>query len=485
MAVSLRAGGRREAIQVALAAAELCWLAPALLALQRLMTPHAPALLWLGLLIFLLGFFYLYRAVAAAELDLRLQQGLLLMFLLLAIGLLLRYHVYAGPEGRGIGWLVALFRSVVTVDSARSGGWLAVMLLVYLWARGIHLAHRSLSPESVGFSFRAGVLLLIGTTLFAAIAAGQDVGGFILFYFFFSLVAVALARTDQVQHMPNSGGVGYSGFWIGSTLGAVAILVLLGAVVAAFFSGGGLAQILGWLSPILTLLGIALAAIAIFFLWLIDGLLSLLSIDLSAFERSVRATLERLSEALALSPPPSTPGVEADARPILSALQVAIAVGFPLLVVGLVLLFTWYRKRRAGLREADDARESLLSARAVGENLRAMLRDGLDRLGELAGLVNRFGLGARFLAAVSIRRIYANVVRLASEAGYPRARSQTPYEYLPILYRALPGSEADVRLITEAYVNAHYGQVPDTREELQRIRTCWEQIRARGAVKES
>jgi hypothetical protein len=114
-----------------------------------------------------------------------------------------------------------------------------------------------------------------------------------------------------------------------------------------------------------------------------------------------------------------------------------------------------------------------------------MLRDGLDRLGELAGLVNRFGLGARFLAAVSIRRIYANVVRLASDAGYPRARSQTPYEYLPTLYRALPGSEADVQLITEAYVQAHYGQVPDSREELQRIRACWEQVRARGAVKES
>ncbi|MGD8626432.1 MAG: DUF4129 domain-containing protein [Anaerolineae bacterium] len=485
MAASLMAGGRREATLVALAAAELCWLAPALLALQRLITPHAPALLWLALLILLLGFFYLCRAVTAAELDLRFQQGLLVAFLLLAIGLFLRYHVYTGPEGRGIGWLAALYRSVVTVDSARPGGWLAVMLLVYLWARGIHLAHRSLSPESVGFSFRAGVLLLIGTTLFATIAAGQDVGGFILFYFFFSLVAVALARTDQIQELPNSSGVGYSGFWIGSTLGAVAILVLLGVVVAAFFSGGGLAQILGWLSPVLTALGVLLAAIAIFFLWLIDRLLSLLSIDLGALEQSVRETLQRLSDALVVPVPPPLPGAEADARPILSALQIAIAVGFPLLVVSLVLLFTWYRRRRAGVREADESRESLLSARAVGENLRSMLRDGLDRLGELAGLVNRFGLGARFLAAVSIRRIYANVVRLASDAGYPRARSQTPYEYLPTLYRALPGSEADVQLITEAYVNAHYGQVPDSREELQRIRTCWEQIRARGAVKES
>jgi hypothetical protein len=221
-------------------------------------------------------------------------------------------------------------------------------------------------------------------------------------------------------------------------------------------------------------------------LWLIDGLLSWLSIDLGAFGQSFREALQRLAEALTVPMPPPTPGAGANSRPgILGALQVAMAIGIPLLIVGLVLLLTWYRNRRAGARGADESRESLLSARAVGENLRSMLRDGLDRLGELAGLVNRFGLGARFLAAVSIRRIYANVVRLASDAGYPRARSQTPYEYLPTLYRALPGSEADVQLITEAYVQAHYGQVPDSREELQRIRACWEQVRARGAVKES
>ncbi|MCL7455348.1 MAG: DUF4129 domain-containing protein, partial [Anaerolineae bacterium] len=58
---------------------------------------------------------------------------------------------------------------------------------------------------------------------------------------------------------------------------------------------------------------------------------------------------------------------------------------------------------------------------------------------------------------------------------------QTPYEYLSTLYQVLPGSEGDVQVITEAYVNAHYGQVPDTREELQRIRDCWERVRDRGA----
>jgi len=45
-------------------------------------------------------------------------------------------------------------------------------------------------------------------------------------------------------------------------------------------------------------------------------------------------------------------------------------------------------------------------------------------------------------------------------------QSLDPAEYLETLHEALPGSEAKVRCITQAYVAAHYGQAPDTREEL-------------------
>jgi hypothetical protein len=95
-------------------------------------------------------------------------------------------------------------------------------------------------------------------------------------------------------------------------------------------------------------------------------------------------------------------------------------------------------------------------------------------------MVDRFGLGSRLLSAISIQRIYANLVRLATRAGYPRIKAQTPYEYLAVLNEAWPESAADVALITDAYVSAHYGQVPDSREELQRIRESWERVRARA-----
>ena len=129
----------------------------------------------------------------------------------------------------------------------------------------------------------------------------------------------------------------------------------------------------------------------------------------------------------------------------------------------------------------DESRESVLSAGAIRRSLQAALQAGRDRLSELAGLVSRYGVGSRFLSAITIRRIYANLVRLAADAGYPRGQSQTPYEYEYVLRQALPGSQADVALITEAYVSAHYGQVPDTREALQVIRDCWERVQERQA----
>jgi hypothetical protein len=216
---------------------------------------------------------------------------------------------------------------------------------------------------------------------------------------------------------------------------------------------------------------------------LLDWILGLFSLDLSALGQGLREAFDRLRQLLVSPPPLPPPGAEEQAEPLIfSILKVITTVGIPLAIISLVLLLAWRRLRHPGHEEeGKEDRESLLSANAVARNLRAMLQEGLDRLGELAGLMSLLGPGSRFLAAVSIRRIYVNLVRLATEAGYPRAKAQTPYEYLPILHRALPGSKEEVAVITEAYVNSHYGQVPDTREELQRIRDCWDRVRTRGA----
>jgi hypothetical protein len=490
-AVPVRLGGlanvhaRREVICLALAAAETCWVAPAVMALIWIKASHPPLLLWLGILILMLGYFYFYRALIAADLPLPLQQGLLVTGLLFSAGLILRFHVYTGAGAQSADSVLWPFRQWTDVAAVMPITWVTVMILIFLWARAIHLANRSLYAGSIGFSFRAGVVILIALAVFVKVLTNLDATAFVIPYFFFALVAVALARIEEVSHLPNSSRLSLNGYWIGSTIVAVAVLVVLGMGVAFFFHGGGLRQVLEWLSPLWFVLQIIFVGLGILLLMLLDWIFGLFSLDLSALGQGLREALKRLWQLLASPLPPFTPGTEEQAEPIIfGILKVVITVGIPLAIISLVLLLAWRRLRQPDREEkGEEDRESLLSAHAVARNLRAMVQEGLDRLGKLAGLLSRLGPGSQFLAAVSIRRIYANLVRLATEAGYPRPRAQTPYEYLPMLHKALPGSIEEVAIITEAYVNAHYGQVPDTREELQHIRDCWDRVRTRDANK--
>jgi hypothetical protein len=437
-------------------------------------------LLWLGMLVVQLGFFYVYRALLEAHLSPRLQQSLLVVALLLAIGLSLRFHVYGSAGLQGSDWLLQPFRFLTESSGVVPRGWLAIMALVYLWARGIYLARRSTSLNSVAFSFRLGLVLMVLCAWAVGLFTGVDVSGYVIAFFFFGPLAVALARIEEVSLAPNSSRVGLRGFWVGWTVGGMALLVLVGVVVASLFTGGGLDRVLDWLSPVFMVVWGIFVGLGVLLLMLLEGIFSLLSIDLSALGIGLREVFQRLGEFLFIPLPPSQPVDTSTRPPLLAALQVLLTIAVPALIVAFVVFITWYRIRRSRREGRDESRESMLSAGALADGLRAMLQAGRDRLGGLVGMVGQYGLGSRFLSAISIKRIYANLVRLATNAGYPRLESQTPNEYLGTLCEALPGSEADLDLITGAYVEAHYGEVPDSHEELQRIRDAWERVRAEG-----
>ena len=129
--------------------------------------------------------------------------------------------------------------------------------------------------------------------------------------------------------------------------------------------------------------------------------------------------------------------------------------------------------RRSDQREEgqQDERESLWSGQDFAADLKNALRRGLDRLRSLGQIADR-----KRRSAESIRRLYASVVDLAEEAGYPRDLAETPYEHRPVLYRAFPGGKQAVDAITEAYVRVHYGEVPDSREEMDQLRRYWREL---------
>jgi len=91
----------------------------------------------------------------------------------------------------------------------------------------------------------------------------------------------------------------------------------------------------------------------------------------------------------------------------------------------------------------------------------------------LAKVLRRLGMLRNLRTAVSIRRIYQQMLHAADASGFPRLESETPFEYLKTLAQAWPDYPSETRLITQAYVNVRYGEIPETLAELDEIFSAW------------
>jgi hypothetical protein len=465
---------RTEVIYLALAAAEVSWVAPLFISLTLTTSLHPPLLLWLGMLVMLLGYSGIYRALSRANLAMAVQQSILVLILLLSMGLFLRFHVYANAGLQGADWVLEPIRRFADVQNAIPDEWLAMLTLIYFWARGIMLGRRSLTADSVGFSFRVGILILIWFIMIIALITGQDASAFVVAYFFFALVAMALARIEDVSQTRASSLARFSAFRFFTTIGAVVLLMALGGLLAFLLHNVDLQRLL---LPFLIVIEVVVVGLIIIVLGIAEWIFTGLHLDQFQLGNRLQELFSRL--ALVADNLTAPFGDEVGGPPPAVGIFKAVStIAVVVFLIGLVVFFTWWQIRRARARALDDSRESIWSPSALARDLKVLLQAGRDQLGGIVALVDRFGLGTRLLRALSVRRIYANLVRLATEIGFPRYKTQTPYEYTRSLYEALPGCEPDIDTITEAYVRAHYGEVPDTREELQRIRACWKRIQA-------
>jgi len=335
-----------------------------------------------------------------------------------------------------------------------------------------------LTFQGVAFSFRLGVLLLIVSAPLLSILVAYDATVFILLFFFFSLMAVALARVEEVSRAKGGVGAPFNFAWLAILIGSIAAVLVMALLISQVYSIEGFAQVLRWLQPVFDLLLRIMEHVLILLFRLLSPLLRwLVRIFQGAFE-----ALAQNIEGIEI-PQPLPPQDLRSAEPIKLPRLLVDALRYVCLgLTGagiLVVLALGLRRRLDRQRRGSETRESLWSSAVFADGMLNSLRDGWDRLKDIAGLVGRFGAGMRLYAAVSIRKIYANMTRLAERQGFPRQPAQTPYEYLPALDLAFPDCQAEATAITEAYVDVHYGEVPESFRDLQRIRECWEQIHSR------
>ena len=353
----------------------------------------------------------------------------------------------------------------------------ALILLAYnlfLWWRVAAMTSRDLGFFGVGLSFRFGMLVaLLGNGILALrggppYAGAAAATGLLWAFFAAGLTAAALARMDDEALMAgDSTGALLPWGRFTQLLLAVAATIGAGAALGAVWSPGGFGRVLGWLSPVTGLLFRALQLLLVALIWLMTPLMLGLEWALSGL-RAQQAAQPAQAQPLLL---PAGEGFDlAGLVQEWALLRYCLVAGGVALGLGLIWLFFARTRPQPRRDEPEEAAPDEMAATEEGTRRRR-------RLAGLLGLVRRYGVGPRLLAAISVQNIYANVSRLAARRGFARPPALSPDDYLPRLELAFPGEAARLARLTDAYLRVHYGDEPAAAEELALLRADYAVLR--------
>jgi hypothetical protein len=278
-------------------------------------------------------------------------------------------------------------------------------------------------------------------------------------------MAVALARQEDIGRSDSHVSLPLKGPWLG-ILGGTALFVLaVGALLARALTPQGVRAFFDLLRPLEPLAVVILYAVLILVSYIVELVYNIIFV---LMERLTAGRLNQTPLQLPQRPPLTIPEEQPDLSALMlyfDPIRMACAVALFALVL-LVLALSLNRLRKPDRTDDNESRESVPVA--LDFNPLRRLRD----------LFRRPHLTLDEGGIASIRRIYANLTRLAAQRGFPRRDAVTPYEFVGELRAAFPDAELEERAITEAYVRVHYGEQQPTAEEIRRVRDAWERIKA-------
>jgi len=483
VAKSIALNWQLETLLLALAGMEICWFTPLFLAFTRSAWVFPPYLVALMLWFLVWGMMRLALFLAQRQIGSPLYELIVIGMVVLSSLLVIRLYVYWGTPWHDWSWLPATGRSLTHLIQGISDEVIVLGTMLFLWWRAISLSQQDHSFQSVGYEFRRNVLLLIVSMLILSYLVGSEVDVFVAPFFFCCLLAVALARVKDKSQV--SGGIErpFGPRWLAILIAASLLVLGLGWLLGHVYSVEGFGTLLAWMDPFFVWMGRAAGWLVVQFLrllgplmeWVINTLNRLLDDRLfqapqSGSDELLRQMQEEVGEYGA--PPAWVLFLGRYLCPTL------------IVVAALLLIVVWLeRRRRWRRRVVEDERESLWEEAGTGLEPGGLLQQAWERLRELVGQVGRFGIGRRLYAAISVRYIYANVIRLAERRGVPRPPAKTPNEFLRLLVQAFPENEADLERLTEAYVKVHYGELLADHQELDELRACWERLRGAAAAR--
>lgn len=352
-------------------------------------------------------------------------------------------------------WLPRYVRTLLLPTDGFASEHLASLGVLYVFVRGLGYGQRPLTLWFVGFQFRLGIVAFFLLLLVANFLRPFDASPWIFVYFFLSLLAVALARIDEMD-----GNVRLRSRWALILLAAIALVIFLGLGVAQVFTLDAADAVIQRLAPLSVLFGILLLGVLIPAGILLDWVMGLLQ----PLFRNYQQAFEALGNLV-----PS--GADEFARNLQQTTALAfLAPLFRTLSALAIVLGVGYLLARALNRRMQQSEDAAYLRESIGAADDAPWRGGAARTR------NKPRRRRGSVTAESIRRIYAALVARASDAGLPRRIAETPYEFLPRLQHTWPEEADRVRTITEAYVAVHYGEREFGAAEVNRLRGLWKRV---------
>ena len=468
----------RELSLIALMVMELCWVVPWFRSLTQATYAVPPAKAFLVLAGIMLGFNWIVRLMNFVNLRMNIRRIFLIILSGVSVLVALKALLYAREPLSLAELLNRPLGAFIEWTSLIPDEFIVALIALYVFYRGMMMAQTYIEPAALRRSFQLGVGMFLVFILINTTATGETPGGLIDLFFLAALVGMTAARISVIGSLRGGGSNPFDRQWFITMLISAMIVVSLAAGLGALF-GDRLAvlgqvgsMILGFFALIIVAIISPLIYAAQTFLSSSSGAGQTLQDLVSALQGLRGTLLEFTSKLYGLF----------DRSGIfdwVSRLK-SILLWSALLVVGLLILASltqWLLKEREGRK---DERQSLASGGDLLKLIQQALQRRLKNLGESLMRAATLGRGQRFLAAMRIRRIYAQLMDLSEMLGKARAPAETPLEFLPALDELFPGMESELNAITEAYLRVRYGELPETRQEIDSVEAAWEGVRILG-----
>jgi hypothetical protein len=393
------------------------------------------------------------------------QIGVLIVSGSMALNLI----VWAAP-----GYGTASARSFIVMPEV-----VGIVAILIAWWRGQSLSQHQSSTIKIRQAFRFGILLHLFTGFIIYQVSGELNPMPFYLFLFASLTGMGCARLGTVGSLRGGKGIPFDRGLVAGIGGTAGGLILVSSVIAVWAGGplaGFIRRILGG--------GMSVLVEVVFFIlqpiirWII-GLLEMLggseagllpeddTFNPDQMGDTIQQVLAELNEEII------PPAWAADLGQIIKVSLIVIGT-----LVLLALIYAGLRQWRSfGRLVIRNESESLISLSDLPGLLQKAIR---DRVQAVVQGFQKLRPDERRYAAARIRRIYAELMALSQRLDMARPRASTPLEFLPNLMVLFESEDEALELITRAYLKIRYGELPETRHQVDEVELAWQRVEARG-----